>query len=66
MKISKNDMKYLVLESVRQFLNEAKTDRRGRYWVSDDGGYYNAFSDDMFDDRGRYIENRTIKYIKTY
>ena len=38
MKISKNDIRFLVLESVRQFLNEAKPGRRTRYWVSDDGG----------------------------
>lgn len=73
MKISKNDMKYLVLESVRQFLNEAKTGRT-RYWVSDEGGCYNAFSDDMFDERGRYLENPNytkddfdiVRYFNTF
>lgn len=73
MKISKEDLRYLVLESVRQFLNEEKTGRT-RYWVSDDGGYYNAFSDDMFDERGRYIENPNytiddfdiVRYFNTF
>ena len=73
MKISKNDMKYLVLESVRQFLNEAKTGRT-RYFVVNDGDVYNAFSDDDFDARGRYIENPNytiddfdiVRYFNTF
>lgn len=74
MKISKNDIRLLVLEAVRQFLNEAKPGRRTRYWVSDNGGDYNAFSDDMFNERGRYLENPNytiddfdiVRYFNTF
>ena len=53
-KITRQDLKCLISEAVEQFLKE-KSSPRTKWFVSDDGGVYNAFSFEDFDENGRYL-----------
>lgn len=55
-KITRQDLKCLISEAVEQFLKE-KSSPRTKWFVSDDGGVYNVFSFEDFDENGRYLTN---------
>ena len=54
MKLTRKDLKYLIDESVKKILKESII----KYYVVDDGGVFNVLSSDMFDNNGRYIEDK--------
>lgn len=48
------DLNKIILESTKKVLRESSV----VWYVVDDGGTYNVLSSDMFDEKGRYIENK--------